>query len=247
MVKKKLNNMKIFLSRLLVITAGVFALQSCHDITTEDQSIITYYVTFDMKGNAIETVELGTPYVEPGVTATENDVDKTSSMQISGEVNSDEAGVYILTYSAVNEDGYPSSIERMVIVYDPETTDLETDISGEYTSEEGTHRLVLSSGATVAYSGYPVVIDPVAPGIFYVSDYFGGYYDKRAGYGKNYAMTGYFALNKDHTITLLSSHVNGWGDALDELNDATYDPETGIITWGAVYVGSYSFNLILTE
>jgi hypothetical protein len=200
-----------------------------------------------MNGSPVETVALGTPYVEPGVSAFENGVDVTASMQISGTVDSDEAGVYFITYSAANQDGFSNSTERMVVVFDPDETDLETDLSGEYLADEGTHRLAAASGAVVSYSGYPVVLTRIAPGIFSVSDFFGGYYDKRAGYGRNYAMTGYITLNKDNTLSLLYSHVNGWGDSLDEMNDATCDAATGTIRWGAVYAGAYSFNLVLTE
>lgn len=66
-------------------------------------------------------------------------------------------------------------------------------------------------------------IKKTAPGIFKVSDFFGGYYDQRAGYGSSYAMGGYFQLLADNSLVQLSSYVPGWGDSADYCEDAVYD------------------------
>jgi hypothetical protein len=231
---------KIIYSLFLFCSLVIFA--GCKDITTEDTSKITYFVNFEILGDAVTLVEVGNKFTDPGVIATEGDTDVTNNVEVSGSVNSNVIGLYYITYSAVNVDGFSASTKRTVVVYNPAIT---TNLSGNYIAAAGTHRFDANTEAVVAYSGYPVRISAMAPGVFYVSDFFGGYYDKRAGYGGNYAMTGYISLNKDGSIDLLSSHVNGWGDALDRLKGASYDAESGAIQWGAVYAGRFSFNVVL--
>jgi len=231
---------KIFYSLFLFFSLVIFT--GCKDITTEDPSKITYYVNFEILGDKTMMVKVGDAFVDPGVIATEGDNDVTSSVNVSGSVNSNAIGVYTITYSAINIDGYSASASRTVAVYNPAVT---TNIAGTYTVADGTHRYAFGNGAVVPYSGYPVTLTYIAPGIFYVNDFFGGYYEKRAGYGASYAMYGYISLNEDNSIDLLSSHVNGWGDDLDDLEDAEYDPDSETIQWGAVYAGAYSFNVIL--
>jgi len=232
----------IFKTMAFLLAIVLFA--GCHDITTEGVTSITYYPTFTLTDGPMLTLPLGQTFTDPGVNVMEGQNDITDKVKISGTVNTNEVGVYFLTYSAVNVDGFTGSTTRTVVVYNPNIT---TDISGSYTVAAGTQRLTLASGATTPYNGYPVSLTMMAPGVFSVSDFYGGYYDKRAGYGSSYAMTGYISLNEDNSIDLIYSHVNGWGDGLDELDDASYDPNSGTIQWGAVYVGSYSFDVILSK
>lgn len=232
----------IFIIMAFFLTVILFT--SCHDVTTDGVTEITYYPTFTLVDGSAIAVEVGQPFTDPGFVCMEGDTDISDKVKVSGSVDTNQLGVYTLTYSATNVDGFSGSVNRQVSVYNPAVT---TDIAGSYTASDGTHRLTFSSGVTTAYSGYAVNIIKMAPGIFSVSDFFGGYYDKRAGYGSAYAMTGYISLNEDNSIDLLSSYVSGWSDGLDELDDASYDPASGTIEWGAVYAGSYSFNLILSK
>ena len=222
-------------------------LTGCHDITTDGVTFVTNYVTIEILGDQETIIELGNNYVDAGVIATEGDKDVTGSVVSKSNVNENEPGFYEVTYSAVNVDGFPASVTRTVIVYNPAIT---TDLSGEYLTVSGTHRLTFATGATTAYSGYPVIIEQYLPGIFYVSDLFGGYYYPRleaSGYGLIHTMTGYISLGSDNTIKLCSSHVAGWGDGLDDLADGIYDPVTGQITWGAEYASLFSFNIVLKK
>jgi hypothetical protein len=233
--------MKIY--KYCLIIFSVLVLFSCEK-ETEGLSLSTYYVAFDMKGDNPLLVPVGTAFTDPGVIATEQGKDVTSTIKTESNVNPDVMGKYSIVYSGVNTNGLKSRAIRDVFVCNPSVT---SDISGNYTVAAGSNRLAFASGAEIPYSGYPITITRVAPGFFSVSDFFGGYYDKRAAYGARYAMTGYIALNEDNTINLVTSSVAGWGDSLDELNDGIYNPETGIISWGAVYAGAYSFNVILTK
>lgn len=233
--------MKIYSYCLIFLSAILFT--SC-DKETEDLSRSTYYVAFHLEGENPMLVPVGEGFSDPGVVATENGEDVTSTITIESDVNPDVMGLYTVEYTATNSDGLKSRAVREVFVCNPSVT---TDISGTYTAQTGTHRISASSGARTDYSGYPVSITKVAPGFFYVTDFLAGYYDKRANYGLRYAMTGYFALNEDNTLDLVSSNVLGWGDGLDALNNGSYDPATGQVTWSAVYATTLTFNVILNQ
>lgn len=217
----------------------LFLFTSCEK-TTEDTSKITYYVTYEMSGDQTMLVPVGTQFKDPGVVAKEGENDVTSKMTTAGTVNANKIGLYPITYSAVNVDGFPSSITRTVVVYDPTVT---TDISGKDTLAATSYRL--RAGAKVPYSGFTIDITKIAPGIFYVSDFFAGYYDQRAKYGSNYAMTGYISLTPQNQINLLSSKVAGWGDSLNSLDNATYNPETKTIHWEANYSSNPSMTFFV--
>lgn len=232
---------KIIYSLFICLAFGFLA---CEDDTTMDTSKVTYFVDFEMLGDQTILLPLATTYSEPGVIATEGENDITSSIVVTGTVNSNKVGIYTIDYAATNVDGFSSSVQRTVVVYDPEIT---TDISGVYTAATGTYRLTKSTGAEIPYAGYNVTLTQLVPGIFSVSDFFAGYYEVRAGYGASYAMRGYIKLNADNSVELLSSQVAGWGDSLDNLTDGQYNPETGGLNWAAGYAGSMIFYIKLTK
>ncbi|MDR1382127.1 MAG: DUF5012 domain-containing protein [Tannerella sp.] len=234
------------MKRIIYILSAISSLvmfAGC-EATSEDPSKITYFVSFEIQGDQIMLVPVGTGFTDPGVVALEGETDITSTVTASGSVDANEIGVYTITYSAANLDGFSSSVSRTVLVYDPDVT---ADISGSYTVAAGSYRLTPGTGARVAFSDYGVTLTQRAPGIYYVSDFLGGYYDKRAGYGSAYAMTGYFKLNADNTIEPLSSYVQGWGDSMDEMTNGAYDGETGDVYWEIGYAGTMTFCITLTK
>jgi hypothetical protein len=178
-------------------------------------------------------------------------------MEVAGTVDENKIGFYDITYSATNVDGFPNSITRTVIVYDPTIT---ANISGKYAVDlTYSNRFQFSNSKTINYadlpalygkgdfSTYEVTIAQIVPGIYSVSDFFGGYYVEGRAYASIYAMTGFFSLKPDNTVELLSSHIDGWGDSLDDLTNASYDPVTSSIKWGAEYAATYSFNVKLNK
>lgn len=63
-------------------------------------------------------VQKGEPFVDPGYTAGDNcDGDLTAAVTVSGEVNTDKAGVYTLTYSVSDSYGNTHSLDRVVTVF----------------------------------------------------------------------------------------------------------------------------------
>ncbi len=228
---------KTIYSLLVCLT---FVLVSCDDKTSFDDSRITYYASFDVKGDQTMQVTVNTPFVDPGVVATMNGVDVSNKIVLTGSVNANTVGLYKLNYAVTNADGFTTSASRTVIVCDPSVT---TDISGNYTTVSGTYRL--RAGAVVNFPGYKVAVTKVAPGFFYVSDFFGGYYDQKAAYGVKYAESGYVQLHADNTMSVLSSAVLPWGDTITSLDNAVYDPATKSISWAAQYAGSMTFYVVL--
>lgn len=221
---------------ILICLSFVFG--SC-DKSTDDTSKVTYFVTLERLGDTKIVLEKGQPYVEPGYYAEMNGEDITSSVEIKGNVDVNTPGIYNLVYAAYNEDGFAKTFTRTVYVADNTPSPLQ---SGIYTLAEGSKRTVPS---VVAFSGYEIVIFQIEPGIFYITDFLGGWYDQRTGYGPDYAMVGKFELNEDNTITPIESYVAGWGDSMDQMTNTSLDPATGTLRWSIDYAGQLSFDIIV--
>lgn len=231
----------------LMLGMSVFGLTSCNnDDYEKTDSRLTYYVNLEMLGDAFVQVPIGTSYTDAGCKATMNGQDATSRIVTTGieDIDVNTAGLYTVTYSAINDDGFPASVSRTVAVCDPSIT---TSIAGTWTTQPGTQRIY--GGATVTpFAGYTCKITKAAPGIFAVSDFFAGYYDQRAGYGSSYACKGYLQLLADNTLVCLSNGVAGWGDALDEGTfSGAYDATTETIQWQCGYAGSMTFYITLNK
>lgn len=227
----------------LLLFCGLIGLWGCEE-TSEGTTLITYYVNFEMNGEQTMLVPLGETFTDPGVVAMEGEEDVTASVITESNVNANEVGLYSVSYSATNADGFSSSVERTVIVYDPA---VKTDASGAYTVDASVSYREMNGAKGAFKDDFSVTVDQVAPGIFHISDFLGGWYDQGAAYGASYAMTGYFKLNPDNTIEVLSSRIAGWGDSLDSMTDGKYDPEKGQITWLVGYAGQMTFYVVMNK
>lgn len=233
--------MKKILFYTLMLCLSSFALTSCNDDNDElTDAKVTYYPTLEIQGDKFTLVPIGTAYTELGCKGTLLGEDCTSDIVTTGSVDANTPGLYYINYTYTNAQGYKTSVKRTVAVCDPSIT---TDIAGTYTVQNGSYRDY--SGNASEFKGYKVSVTKAAPGLFYVSDLMGGYYDQGAGYGENYAMTGYVQLLSDNTIKVLSSHIAGWGDSLDSFENGKYDSETGTITYDAAYASVMIFHVIL--
>lgn len=187
---------------------------------------------FELKGEETMLVTLGTSYQEPGFNAQFNGVDDSKNVAVEGSVDAQTVGLYYVNYVHSNADKVQTALTRTVIVCDPT---VETNIAGAYATASGTYRDY--GGATTPFEGYKVNITKIAPGFFRISDFLGGYYHQRAGYGAAYACNGYVQLKNDNSLTLLSSSITPWGDTLTGVSEASYNPETGAVKWCAEYAG----------
>ncbi len=214
--------MKKIISLFALVAFVLVGFSSC-DYDGKDDAYVTHYVSFDLNEGDTYLVPVGSEYVDPGYTATEGTEDVTSRVVVSGDVDASQVGIYDVTYSAANKDGFSASVIRKVLVYDPEVT---TDISGKYgiTSTDGSQSLF----DRYSVIGNPVTLTQLAPGLYSISDYWGGLYDVTVGYGSAYRCSGYFALGKDNSITGISSS-DPWNSTMTSVT-GNYDPETGKVT-----------------
>ena len=136
---------------------------SCNKMTIVDTptqvgiSTVTYYVVFTLKGPAVESIVVGTPYTDSGAKAEENG--QPVQYTTDGTVDINTVGLYPITYSAVNKDGYSSSVTRYVAVL-AEAAQPGVDLSGTY--------------ANVGSLALTADITKVASGVFYTTNAWGG-------------------------------------------------------------------------
>jgi len=100
---------------------------------TEDKvgiSKVTFFPTLTLKGSNPIVLTKGSTFTDPGITAKEGANDITYTTVGSVDVNT--PGVYLLTYTAVNKDGFPASITRTVVIYQTDATASANDFSGNY-------------------------------------------------------------------------------------------------------------------
>lgn len=227
---KRMKYISMLICSLLLMTA-------CEKETEGISGILS----FELKGGDTYLSTLGEAYTDPGYRVTYKGEDVTNQIAVSGEVDPNTVGLYYISYIYTNPDGIKTTRTREVIVADPT---VETDIAGTYLVMPGSQRL--RAGVVTPYNGYNVIVQRIAPGFFSVTDFLGGYYDKRAGYGSMYACAGYIQLKSDNSITLLSSKVPGWDDSLSELANTACDPAAGTLSWDAHYANMI-FTVILNK
>jgi hypothetical protein len=121
--------------KIILFLLAFTSLFSCkkYTVTENDQYVgiskITYYVVLNLKGDAIMSLVKGDTYTDPGATSKANGEDVPYTAD--GTVDTNTPGLYVITYSAVNADGYSSSVSRQVVVLDAHEN-AGVDISGSY-------------------------------------------------------------------------------------------------------------------
>jgi hypothetical protein len=195
-----------YLKRCTFLWILVF-LFSCNKFTVVDTptqvgiSTVTYYVVFTLNGPEVQSIVVGTPYTDPGAKAEENG--QPVQYSTDGTVDVNTVGFYPITYSAVNKDGYSSSVTRYVAVL-AEAAQPGIDLSGTYTNV-GT--LALTADIT-----------KVASGVFYTTNAWGG--------ASSFVLPMYFFSTDGTNITVPTQATVG------EVVDGTGTiSSTGLIVW----------------
>lgn len=229
-------------SIILALASFVVALGfvGCKDVTSEGLTGITYYASIEIIGDAVCYADLGEPYVDEGCICTLEGEEVEAT--VTNTVDSNTAGIYSVTYSYTNEDGFTSSTSRTVYVSAPDGTICD---AAYLTVQPGTYREYYNSDgsvySTTSYSGYSILFLHLGDDEYYVSCLIGAYYEQGVGYGSSYAMKGYIQLNADNSIDFLDGYVSGWGDSYDDYHNASYDPATGVIYWETDYAACMTF------
>ena len=126
--------MKKFIPLFYSLLAVLFFACNKNEIhNTEDKvgiSRVTQFPVLTLNGDRYMTIEVGGTFTDPGIVATEGGA--TIPYTTDGSVNAGEVGVYNITYTAVNKDGFPASLTRTVVVYSTEASAAGNDLSGTY-------------------------------------------------------------------------------------------------------------------
>lgn len=93
-------------------------------------SKITQYPVLTLNGDRYVALVNGGTFTDPGATAKAGDQDVP--VTVTGSVDSSTPGVYTLTYSAVNTDGFSASINRTVVIATVDASAENNDLSGSY-------------------------------------------------------------------------------------------------------------------
>lgn len=215
--------MKKYISTMAV-GLTLLTLASCSK-DTEGLTGITYYPVIELEGPINDMAVAGTPFVDPGYSASLNGEDITADVVVTSKMdfNNPQPGYYSITYSATNADGFSAAAVRNVLV--AENSDA---VSGYYTTNEDSFR---DYNGTIYYGGFPVTVYANGDGTYHISDLLAGWYQYRAGYGANYALEGELSIDAEGNIELLDSYLIGWGDSANGLTDGKFDKEAGTIKY----------------
>lgn len=230
----------LFIATLALLTLGFSSCEKQSAGLTQ----ITYYAEIILEGESTMIVAKGSEFVDPGFTATMKGEDVSDKVEVTSDVDTSVSGVYSIVYSIVNEDGFPASASRTVIVLD-----ITDPVEGFWACSPASYRTNTNSGAVGEYgASYEILIVSNGDGTYFVDDLLAGWYAQRVGYGSDYAMQAEIAIAGDGSITLNDSYVPGWGDAADALSsDAKYDAATQTISYTVTYAGYLDFTVELTK
>lgn len=101
-----------YISRLSILLIA-FLMMSCTE-ETPIPSRITYYADVQVKGDAVMPIIQGEAFTDPGAISLING--ESVPYTTSGTVDTSKTGVYKLVYETINEDGFPASATRTVVV-----------------------------------------------------------------------------------------------------------------------------------
>ena len=125
------------IKQLLSLTFIIMMLASCNkkdDFNyppgTVGSSRITYFPTMTLQGEDYVAVPVGSTFTDPGVDA--EAAGETIQYTTDGTVDTNTPGVYTLTYTAFNKDGFSASVSRYVAVYSTDASAQDNDFSGTY-------------------------------------------------------------------------------------------------------------------
>ena len=192
-------------SYLLIGLIAMIASCSKDPIISNDKNVgisrITYYANIILTGNTSISVVQNTTFAEPGVKAEANGSE--IPVITTGSVDITQAGIYTLSYSATNADGYSSTATRTVYVI-PSADVAGVDLSCEYMTTGGTPNATITN---------------VAPGVYYTTNCWGN--------GSTAIIPAYFFCPDGKTVTIPLQ--TGPAGRIQTTMPGTYS--AGLISW----------------
>jgi len=225
----KMNiTMKSKLLYLMAFTLVLFV-SGC-DESSSGYTRITYYPTIEVLGNPSVTINVGETYAEEGYYAELDGVDVTDQVVVNSSVNPSKVGIYNITYSASNEDGFSSSASRKVYVVDP------VSIATLYFGESET--------ATRHFYDAPIYITDQGDGTYMVDDIIGGlqFHGINPGFEPAYDFhaEAVIKIAADNTVSQVGE-TGSWyfaGSVDAKLVNGTFDPDTRTFVLNVDYGGT---------
>jgi hypothetical protein len=240
-----------YLYILLFLVTGT--LVSCVQDDTDGVSSITNYPIITVNGPSFMVVNQGDTYVDAGAVSTENGAEIETTTSISNGTYFGAAGVdtnspdqYIVTYSALNADGFSGNASREVWVAN--TGDLTTSIEGLYTSS--TQRAPSFTPSAQYNDMEYVIIAKTGANTYAISHAIGGYYAYGRGYGSAYAAQGAVITVNDiasNDFSISQAVFPAWGNTVD-ITDFKVDSANKAITFtGNGNFGNGTFKVQLKQ
>ncbi len=232
---------KINVFYIAIMLVGLFGFFSCSDEESAGISKVSDLPVFNLIGGDLG-VALGVPYVDQ-YTVTMAGKDIKAQTKVTGTVDVNTSGPYVINYEAKSAEGFVRSASRLVVVYDKASISM-ADISGKYISNIS--RKTISTGATAKRGPFAVTIRKISDGLFYVDDFLGGWYNFGSAYGDRYAGSGYVVLKADNTMSVASSSIPAWGDTVSFFDVSSYNPTTGVIVFKSMMDAATNFEFSVT-
>lgn len=123
------------MKKILFLSIGAALLLSACEKDSLGVSSITTYATVEVLGDQASTLPVGGTYTELGCLAMEGALDITTKVVTTGSVDTSTPGVYTITYTVANAQGFTSFNRRYVGIIDAAATAM--DISGNYKRNAG--------------------------------------------------------------------------------------------------------------
>ena len=202
--------MKKAIILLMTIVATVFV--GCDSESTGNVSRVTVFPELTLNGDATIFHIAGTTFNDPGANATVGGA--PIEFATNSNLDTNTPGVYSISYSAFNDDGFEAAAVRTIYVY--ETGD---DIAGIYSGirdSRGTGGLVLVSTRT--------------DGNYNITDMLAGFYHQGLGYGPAYAFPGVIAVSSG-VVTHVVRGSGGFGPVSIQNGSADTSGSTTVMKW----------------
>ena len=242
--------MKYLYIVLFVITG---TLVSCVEDDTNGVSRITDYPIITVNGPTEIFVTQGSSYKDAGAVSKEGGAEiETTTKITSGDnfgldfsVNAPDK--YVVTYSAVNKDGFAGSALKTVWVV-PTKGDLVNSIEGLYLAD---CQRAPSFTPSAQYNGLKYVfIKKTGANTYAISHAIGGYYDMGRNYGPAYAAKGAIITANNiaaNDFSFTGANIPGFGLDIN-ISEFKVFPATKTITYtGAGNFGNGTFKVQLKQ
>jgi hypothetical protein len=233
----------------LFITSTFFT--ACTTVDTENVSKVTYFPVITVLGPNPYFVAQGTTYVDPGAVAKAGTATVPTTSAATGKyrgattLDTSKSDEYLVTYSAVNTDGFVGKNSRKVIVY--KNGDLINSIEGLYTctiSRNGS-----TPGASYINIKY-IYIWKNANGTYQISDAFGGWYEYGRALGVSYITPGGTIAAVDiatNTFTFPGNPLTNTGfGGTAKITDLTVNAATKKLVLTCTWVAPTAYTFIAT-